>query len=208
MDSPCIIPVKMKQFSIPFQLLVITLIISACGREAVPTPAPADLQGTVAAAASTGIAETQAAIPSATPSPTVTVTNTAWSTNTISPLPSEGITATPNPGAADACINQVLPASLTGDKIKIRIDNPTKGTINVSVYLQQSATNSVCGYRAYVLAPQNSLVINGLVEGCYTFWAWNPEPKDYFMVTNGTTCLDSSKGWTFDILPGSIRLRE
>jgi len=54
---------------------------------------------------------------------------------------------------------------------------------------------------------RQSLVINDLVEGCYTLWAWNPEPKDYFMVTNGTDCLDNSNHWTFDIFANSIKLR-
>ena len=200
----------MKQFLISIHFLFITLIVSACGPEATPTIDPVDVQSTVVAAAFTIIAETEAAIPTVTsspsPTPTITATNTAWSTNTVAPLPTLDATSTPN----DACANQLLPVPLEGEKIKIRIDNPTKGTINVSVYLQQRPDQSVCGYRAYILAPQNSLVINDLVEGCYTLWAWNPEPKDYFMVTNGTTCLDASKNWTFDILPASnvIRLKE
>jgi hypothetical protein len=77
----------------------------------------------------------------------------------------------------------------------------------ISVYLQQAQPGDVCGYRSYTLAPQEPLVINDLVEGCYTLWAWNPDPKDYFMVTNGTSCLDTSKSWTFDISPRSIELR-
>jgi hypothetical protein len=118
-----------------------------------------------------------------------------------------GTTFTPLPGAGDPCINNVLPASLTGETIKIRIDNPTRGTINVSVYLQQSGSQSVCGYRSYTLSAGQSLVINDLVEGCYTLWAWNPDPKDYFMVTNGTSCLDKSKTWPFDITTSGIKLR-
>lgn len=207
----------MKRISILTQIFAITLIVSACGvrvvPQAAPTINPVDLQVTAISAASTIIAETQAAIPTATPpSPTATVTNTPVPTNTFIPLPTEGVASTPNPGGnsgpADPCINKVLPDSLTGEKIKIRIDNPTKGTINLSVYLQQSKPQGVCGYRAFVLAPQDSLVITDLVEGCYTLWAWNPEPKDYFMVTNGTSCLNSSQNWTFDITTNNIKLRE
>ncbi|NJC95602.1 MAG: hypothetical protein FIB03_04565, partial [Anaerolineae bacterium] len=67
----------MKRFSIPFQILVITLIVSACGApQSTPTIDPVDLQSTVAAAAFTVLAETQAAIPTATPlPPTATPTN-------------------------------------------------------------------------------------------------------------------------------------
>jgi len=203
----------LKHFSFLAQILVIMLIISACGAEPVPTVDPVELQGTAVAAALTILAETQAAIPTATlPPPTATITNTPVPTNTFIPLPTQGAESTPNIGGSspteDPCVNQLLPDTLTGNPIKIRVDNPTKGTINLSVYLQSGNPQGVCGYRAYVLAPQDSLVITDLVEGCYSLWAWNPDPKDYFMVTNGTSCLNSSNNWTFDIVPnGSIKLR-
>ena len=205
----------MKRFSSPtralVQALAITLIISACGAgapQATPTINPADLQSTMVAAASTLVAETQATIPTATPlPPTATITNTPMPTNTFLPLPTLGATFTPVPGAGDPCINNVQPASLTGQTIKIRVDNPTKGTINLTVYLQSGNPQGVCGYRGYTLAQGGSLVINDLVEGCYSLWAWNPEPKDYFMVTNGTSCLNTSSNWTFDISTNGIKLR-
>jgi hypothetical protein len=205
----------MKRFSIPTQILaqtlMITLIISACGTKATPTANAIDLPGTIAAAGATSIAQTQTAIPTATVTLTATVTNTPAPTPTFPPLPSVEGTVAPipgeNSGAGDPCINQVLPDSLRGQPIKIRIDNPIRTTIMVSVYLQQAAPGSVCGYRSYSLAPGQSLVINDLVEGCYTVWAWNPDPQGYFMVTNGTSCLNSSRNWTFDISTSSIKLK-
>ena len=204
----------MKRFSVLMHILVAMLIVSACGAPlATPTIDPAELQSTAVVAALTILAETQAAIPTNTsPPPTAVVTNTPVPTNTFIPLPTQGVASTPNPGGSspteDPCVNQLLPASLTGQKIKIRIDNPTKGTINLSVYLQSGNPQDVCGYRAYILAPGASLVITDLVEGCYSLWAWNPDPNEYFMVTNGTSCLISSNNWTFDITPGGIKLRE
>src|SRR5262249_46333140 len=116
--------------------------------------------------------------------------------------------STVNPYAGDPCVNQKMPDTLTGEKIKIRIDNPTKATINVSVYLQSGNPQGVCGYRGYTLSAGDSLFIGDLVEGCYSLWAWNPDPKHYFMVTNGTSCLNNSQIWTFDINPnGSIQLK-
>lgn len=204
----------MKHFSILIQIITITLIISACGAgesQATPTINPVGLQSTLVAAASTLVAETQAAIPTATIPPTATLTSTPAFTPTIPPLPTLGATFTaspvPNPYVGDPCINTLLPASLEGEKIKIRIDNPTRGTINVSVYLQQSGPQSVCGYRGYTLTAGDSLVIGDLIEGCYSLWAWNPDPKDYFMVTNGTHCLDTSQPWAFDITPNGINLK-
>ena len=207
----------MKRFSILTQALLVMLTISACGvsvSQATPTVNLVDLQITALAAASTLMAETQAAIPtSIPPQPTATAT--------LPPIPTVGPTFTPNPegvavtptlaeglGGGDPCINQVLPASLPGQKIKIRIDNPTKASIMVSVNLQSGNPQGICGYRGYALAAQQSLVITDLVEGCYSIWAWNPDPKGYFMVTNGTSCLNNSKSWTFDISTSEIKLKQ
>ncbi len=202
----------MKRFSILTLILLITLIISACGAKATPTLSAVDMQSTAAVIALTMIAETQAAIPTATPSPTETVTNTPAPTNTFLPLPSSEMPSTPvpngNSGAGDPCINKVLPAVLEGKTVKIRINNSTKASVNVSVYLNRTIPPIVCGYRAYTLDPGQSIVINDMVEGCYTLWAWNPDPKTYFMVTNGaSSCLDNSYPWAFDISTRDIKLR-
>ena len=207
----------MKCFSILTLVLVITLIISACGAQATPTPIgnAVDIENTMVSEIGTMLAETHAAIPTATPSPTATVTNTLTATATLPPMPTLGATFTAIPGGnagtgvntGDPCINKVLPASLEGETIRIRIDNPTRATLMLSVNLQQSGPQSECGYRSYTLAPAQSLVINDLVEGCYTLWAWNPDPDAYFIVTNGTSCLDTSNSWTFDISTSDIRLR-
>ena len=78
----------------------------------------------------------------------------------------------------------------------------------LSINLQQASPQSVCGYRSYSLAPGQSLILNDLVEACYTLWAWNPDPEEYFIVTNGTTCIDDSLDtWVFDISTSSLKLR-
>lgn len=202
----------MKFFSIRTLLLMITLLISACGAQATPTPIvnAVDIQNTVVAAALTVVAETQAAIPTATTVPTATLTNTPAATSTFPPLPTlEGtLTSVPsgNSGGEDPCINQVLPASLEGEPVRMRVDNSTRSTVSVSVYLQQATPQSECGYRSYTLEPGQFVVINDLIEGCYTLWAWNPDPDNYFIVTNGTSCLDNSDTWVFDISTSSIKL--
>lgn len=198
----------MKRFTNSTLVLTITLIIGACGMEATPTVEAVDIQSTVAAAAFTVIAQTQAAIPTATPPPpTPTYTDTPVPTNT---LPPSEVTITPIPngssGGGDPCIHRVLPESLQGETVKIRIDNSTKAALSVSVYLNQTTPQSQCGYRSYALAPGEYVVINDLVEGCYTLWAWNPDPDNYFIVTNGTSCIDTSDTWLFDISTSSIKL--
>jgi len=206
----------MKSFSILTRVLIITLIISGCGArgaQATPTVNAVDLQSTIAVAAFTIVAETQAAIPTATPPPpTETPTNTPAPTVTFPPLPASQVTLTPvpnsNSGGGDPCINKVLPAVLQGETVKIRINNSTKVALAISVYLSQTVPQSVCGYRTYTIEPGQSLILNDLVEGCYTLWAWNPDPQAYFIVTNGaSSCIDNSETWAFDISTNSIKLR-
>ena len=214
----------MKRFSTPTQVftlvLTIMLILSACTARVVPQTVPTiDIAQQVTAIAGTFIAqvETQAAAnPTATatlPPPTATLISLPDFTQTALAMPTSNvtptITPTTNPYANDPCVNQLLPDVLTGQTIKIRIYSPVNKTINVSVYLQTNSTQGVCGYRSYVLPAGDTLAINDLVVGCYSIWAWDPDPKSYFMVTNGTTCMDASQVWKFDINPnGSIKLNK
>ncbi|HEX5943451.1 MAG TPA: hypothetical protein VFY66_14305 [Anaerolineales bacterium] len=206
----------MKRFSTLITVLMITLILSACGaRSAQATPPPTidalDLQSTVAAAAFTMLAETQTAIPTATL--TATPTDTPVPTVTLPPLPTldATFTAAPNAnsGGGDPCINAVLPATLVGTPVKIRINNTTKAALSFSIYLNQTTPQGKCGYRAYTIDPGQALVLNDMVEGCVTLWAWNPDPEEYFIVTNGAaTCIDDSLDtWVFDITTSSLKLR-
>jgi hypothetical protein len=203
----------MKCFSTLTLVLMSALIISACGArgtQATPTVDVVALQGTMAAAALTMVAQTQAAIPTATPiPPTATFTNTPLPTNTLPPLTPSGATVFPspnaNPGGGDPCVNQPLPATLQGETVRLRINNSTRVTLALSVYLNQTTPQVVCGYRTYTIEPQQSLILNNLVEGCYTLWAWNPDPEGYFIVTNGAaSCIDSSDTAVFDISTRSI----
>ena len=205
----------MKHFSKLSLILPIALLISACGArgaQATPTANPVDIQSTAAALAFTIVAETETALPTATlPPPTATITDTPAPTFTPLPLPASAVTLTPvpnsNSGSGDPCVNKVLPATLQGETVKIRINNSTKAAIAVSIYLNQTASQGVCGYRTYNIDPQQFLVLNDLVEGCYTIWAWNPDPKAYFIVTNGTSCIDNSDPWVFDVSTSTIKLR-
>jgi hypothetical protein len=203
----------MKRLSILALYLTITLTVSACGAGEVPATTPTlnavDFQGTVVAAAWTGIAETQAAIPTATPPPpTATFTETPLPTSTLPPLTSSAITLTSaaidNSSGADPCIHQTLPESLQGNPVRIRLNNSTRATVSVTVYLNQTGPQGVCGYRSYTIDPGQSIVLNDLVAGCYTIWAWNPDPASYFIVTNGTDCVDGSETWGFDISTSRI----
>jgi hypothetical protein len=197
----------MKYYS-SLTLLLITLIVSACGGRgpaATPTIDVIAMQSTMAAAAFTMVAGTQAAIPTATPiPPTATFTNTPPPTSTPLTVDPSGATFTPlpnsNAGGGDPCINQPLPSTLQGETVKIRVNNSTQAALAFSIYLNQTTPQVVCGYRTYTIEAGQSLILNDLVEGCFTLWAWNPDPEDYFIVTNGAaSCIDSSDNAVFDI---------
>ncbi len=205
----------MKRFSTFTLILTITLILNACGGKAASTPTvnEADIRSTSASVALTMIAQTQAAVPTALPTftplpqPTQALANTLAPITAFVPSPNPEVTETPS-GGGDPCLTKVLTGALEGNTVKIRINNSTKASVNVTVYLNRTIPPAVCGYRAYFLEPGGGLVINELVEGCFTIWAWNPDPKTYFMVTNGAaSCIDGSYPVAFDISNRDIRQR-
>jgi hypothetical protein len=143
---------------------VFLLLVSACAPEAVPTPNPVDIQNTAAAAAQTMVAETQAAMPTATSiPPTDPPSPTAVSTNTPIPLPTSGtpgLVPTPtglptqpaaqaqptsSSGSNEGICNQALTA-WQGPTANFNIVNQTSppGTIILSMYVETEFGQ--CGY--------------------------------------------------------------
>ncbi len=163
--------------------MILCLALSACGGEpAAPTLSSADVGSTAQAAAFTMIAETQAAIPTATPlpptatpSPTSLPTETQTSTPTVDPsLPTATFTFAPQssaPTQQDDC-NKILTV-WQGPTVKFIIENETKpkGTIILSMYV---TTNfGECGY-----IPVYSSTFNG-PEGFYSAGAFVDGKKDF-----------------------------
>src|SRR5512143_1045103 len=129
----------MKQFVFSSLMIMLVLTISACGAQPVPTVNAVDVQHTAEAAAFTMVAQTQAAIPTATPlPPTETPTQTPAVTDTPVPLPTLAGASSPVPTVAsnssgnaangqatvDPCANRVLSAP-QGKQTIIRIVNTT-----------------------------------------------------------------------------------
>ena len=200
----------MKPFKFLSVLFSIVLFTSACGGEAVPTINAADVQSTAVAAASTMVAQTQAAIPTATPlPPTDTPTTTPLPTNTPASLPTIQSTATSvSAGSSanatvDPCSNRVL-SSPKGKETIIRLVNTTKVPVTVSLYLEETASHGECGYRGYQISKNNDIVITDLVQGCYYLWAWSDDPKGKFN-SSGSGCINNPDKWTFEIGSGSIK---
>jgi hypothetical protein len=202
----------MKQFAFSILLIVIVFTASACGAPAVPTVNAADVQHTAEAAAFTMVAQTQAAVPTATPlPPTEPPTQTPPPTDTPVSLPTletllPTVTAGNTTGNAtvDPCSTRVLSAP-KGRETVIRIVNETKEPITVSMYLNETAGQGECGYRTYNLGKLADVVISDLVQGCYNLWAFTTDAAKNKFNSSGYGCINNPDKWTFEVSSGSIK---
>jgi len=135
---------------------IIILLLTACGPEPEPTMSPADVQGTAMAAAMTMVAETQAAIPTATsippteaPSATPLPTNTlpslldiATATQSIIAVVPTNTTA-PSVGGNDPCMAPLT--SWQGESAKMYLKNNTKPQGFVTLALGFTTNMGECG---------------------------------------------------------------
>ncbi len=186
----------MKRFV--FITALLALLLSACGAPAVPTIDPAQVQASAVAAASTMIAQTQAAIPP-TPVPTDTpqATPTPLDTPTAFVLPTSVLASpTTSSSSGDPC-NAPLPADVPGTKTIIVIQNKSSGQANVSLYLEKTKFGQ-CGYRGYQLPKGNSVTITDLTYGAYDLLVWinGSKPKT---LRGGPYWITSSLKWTLVI---------
>lgn len=201
----------MKHFSILTLIVAAALVLSACGAEPPPpTMNAVDVQNTAVAAAFTMVAQTQAAIPTATPlPPTETPTQTPLPTDTPLPLPTLNVTFTSttapvsNNTGSDPCATRVL-APKGGRETVIRVVNTTNVTITVSMYLNETASHGECGYRGFTLSKNNDIVYTDLVQGCYNLWAWSDDPKGKFS-SSGGGCINNPDKWTFEVRADTIK---
>jgi hypothetical protein len=205
----------MKQFKFLPVILIFAVLLSACGAPPAPTMSPQDVQNTAVAAAFTVVAQTQEAIPTATPlPPTSTPTETPLPTSTPLPLPTSATlvattavsNVTTNNGNAtvDPCSTRVLNYSPKGQPTTIRIVNMTKAQVTVSLYLNETPGKGECGYRSYTLGKNGDVVITDLVQGCYNLWAWSTDNKVH-VNAGGSGCINNPDKWTFQIGENSIK---
>lgn len=205
----------MKRFSI-LTLAVIAMLISACGAPAAPTMQAVDVQNTAVAAAFTMVAQTQAAVPTATPlPPTEAPTQTPLATATPLTLPTSAtlaviaspttasVSSSNNSGGTDPCATRVL-SKPEGKETVIRVVNTTKLGVTVSLYLNETASKGACGYRSFTLAKNNDIVFGDLVQGCYNLWAWSDNAKGKFN-SSGFGCINNSDKWTFEVREDTIK---
>jgi len=197
----------MKRLSTVIVLVAIAMIVSACGADAPPTVNPVDVQNTAISAAFTMVAQTQAAIPTATlPPPTETPTQTPMATVTPLLLPTLDVTIAPPTATAggDPCATRVL-SKPKGKETVIRVWNTTKVAIRVSMYLNETASHGACGYRSFDISKNNDVVFQDLVQGCYNLWAWSLDAKTKFQVSSDTSCINNGDKWTFEVNTAVIK---
>lgn len=173
---------------------IAALVLTACGPEPEPTMSPADVQGTAMAAALTMVAETQAAIPTATSiPPTEAPTATPFPTNTVPPLslasPTGAISALPTAlptntsvsGSNDSC-NQPL-TTWDGESAQITLRNGTKpkGLVTASLYF--TTTLGQCGYIGTQFSNTATLTVP---IGVFSAGAFVDGKKDFKIFGGGT----------------------
>ena len=204
----------MKQLTFYTLILMLALIVSACGAQPVPTVNALDVQHTAEAAAFTMVAQTMAAVPTSTPVPPTEIpTNTPPPTDTPVALPTlqSALPATVAPtssGGGDPCATRILSSSPKGKETIIRIANLTKAAINVSLSLNETAGAGECGYRSYTLSKQGDVIITDLVQGCYNLWAWSQDGQKVRVNASGFGCINNPDKWTFEISEGSIKFTQ
>lgn len=192
-----------------FVLTAFVFLFSACSPEPEPTMSVEEIQGTAVAAAFTMIAQTQAAMPTATASPlppTETPTPTlAPPTNTVVPqepstqqAPTQQIVVQPSPTTAsnkDEC-DKFLSGSVAGPTAPIKIINNTKAPVNVSLYLEKTSFGE-CGYRGYAISKNGSINID-FPQGVIYAYAWILEPINA-TVSGGPWAPNNTDKWTIEI---------
>jgi hypothetical protein len=183
-------------------------LFSACGPEPEPTMSAADVQGTAVAAAWTMVAETQAALPTATPiPPTATASPTPLPTNTVVPLelPTQSLLSQPTAtteSSGNEC-DKPLRSDPPGPHAPILIVNETKAPLNVSLYLEKTPFGE-CGYRGYTV-PKNGSIKIEFPQGVIYGFTWILDPINT-MVQGGPWKPNNTDKWTIYINEQNMRM--
>ena len=196
-----------------FIMAALALLLAACA-PAKPTVDPANIQASAVAAASTMIAQTQAAIPSNTPPPpTPIATDTPAQSPTPFTLPTlPNVTATRASSGGGDC-NALFDVGASGPTTNLLIRNNTKGPVTVSMGINTKNTFGQCGYLSWANIPRmNSITVSlplvhtNMGDSCYWAYAWINDPKNTGTVSGGGYCIDNTQKWTLDVYYDKFRL--
>ena len=180
------------------------LALSACA-PAAPTIDPAEIQASAIAAASTMIAMTQAAIPTATP--TLPPSPTPLPSPTFQPLPTLDFSVSPTviaaSGTDDPCNGDPpMAAKPVGPKTTVKIQNDTKYQVTLSIWLYKNKFGE-CGWKTLQLSSHGSETVTGLPQGCYYGAAIVSKPSKAY---GDNMCMTNEGPWTMIVGDEVIRL--
>jgi len=170
--------------------VVLSVLASACAPQATPTINPVDIQHTAEAAAFTMVAQTQEAIPTATPlPPTETASPTPLPTLTlaVSPTPATSLptdipTITPQPSTSNQSNCNKLLTSWDGPTARISVaDETTPEDAFVIISFTVTTALGECGYVGTSFTGSGSLTGP---YGTYTAFASVNGKKNFFTATD------------------------
>ena len=194
----------MKQKMIMISLVM--YLLSACGPEPEPTMSAENVQGTAVAAAWTMVAETQAAIPTATPiPPTLTLMPTVIPTSTVATLvfPTQtvlGIATTVS--GKDPC-DRLLQSDPDGPDFPLKLVNETKAPVTISIILEKTPFG-MCGYRSYQLRAKGSILVR-FPQGVMYGFAWINDPKTPTTASGGPWKPNNPDKWSILIRTTTLK---
>jgi len=154
--------------------LLIVFMLSSCGIASEPTPDLVEIQGTAIALAETSVAFTKAAVPTATPVPTLAPTLEAPPTPfpTLQPLasPTSLVVAVPTNTQTNPC-NEPPPSDPVGTTVRVRFVNKAKGLATLSFGMLQENDEGECGTYNFTIGANTSPEVT-VLAGCYWGFAW------------------------------------
>jgi len=164
----------MKKRVQAFLSLVMVIVLSSCGAASEPTPSLVEIQGTAIALAETSVAFTKAAVPTATPVPTLAPTLEAPPTPlpALQPVASPTImaVAVPTNTQTNPC-NEPPPSDPVGTTVRVRFVNKAKGLATLSFGMLQANDEGECGTYNFTIGANTSPEVT-VLAGCYWGFAW------------------------------------
>jgi hypothetical protein len=192
--------------------MLLTVILSACGAQTPATPTP-DVLATANAAAATMIAQTQAAMPTATPIPP---TNTPEPTPTLAPTlalpPTSSIPTLPptQPPSAGTNCNGMMDVGASGRTTPVMFKNDTKYPITLTIGISSPNKFGQCGMISRALAKNGSTSVDVpyAYDGpCYWITAIiDPGGKNSKYVYGNSACINGDDKWDLIVTNDMVKV--
>ena len=192
-------------------LSLLALVLGACGGSGDTPPAMSadEVEQTALAEARTMVANTQAALPTATLAPIDTPTLAP--TDTPIPLPTIAMPTIEQP-TANAFTPQPTPTTAVGnggcypmkewevESANINMYNQTKGIVTLSINV--TLANGDCGAFSRQFEKTNTVVVP---LGCAWVWAWVDGKQDFTLSTS--FCMDTPRNYSITVTNDALKVK-